>query len=61
MRLRLEAIVELDDNLCDLEDEDQRAWMWRLLDGTGDGGPLVLHSDEVGDDIGTVVFPRVES
>lgn len=58
MKFRLEAVVEIDDTMFDLNDADEREWFWNLLAAENGMEPIILHSNEVGDSIGTVVFPR---
>lgn len=56
MKFTLEAKIELDDNLCDINDPLEREWLWNQLAN----GEIELFSPEVGDMIGTVTFPRAE-
>lgn len=58
MTLRLEIDVECDaDVICNFDDPSE--WEWFVRDVLG--GPLVLHSNEIGDEIGEAKLVSVRA
>ncbi len=58
--LRLEIELEYDDDVMHGDDADAREWFTKSVIGVGDRhGDLLLHSNEIGDAIGTVTVLRL--
>ena len=59
-KLMLEVELEYNDETMHGNDEDSIAWFWNevLLYPGGDGG-LVLHSNLIGDEVGTIKVLKV--
>jgi len=58
-KIRLEIELEYDDDIMHADDED--GWRWfreDVLGGTGDER-LILHSNCVGDEVGTVTVLKI--
>jgi len=56
MRLRIEADFEYDDDMM-YSGPDEKAWFFDLLMGAS--GDLFLHSNEIGDQIGTIKITKI--
>lgn len=59
-RLNLHIELEYDADLMHSGDNDKEAKAWFLREILSDDGSLVLHSNEVGDSLGTVKVLSVE-
>jgi len=59
-KLLLEVELEYDDENMHTTDEDSVAWFWNeVLLYPGEDGGLVLHSNEIGDEVGTIKVLKV--
>lgn len=52
MRIRMNIEVNIDDDLYSLRDEDEKLWLENEI-LIGDGS-LILHSNEIGDEVGVI-------
>lgn len=55
-KIKFEALLTIDDNFIDLKSKTERDWFFNniLKDPN-----LILHSNEIGDEIGTVKIMRI--
>lgn len=59
-KLMLEVELEYDDQTMHGDDHDSVAWFWNdVLLYPGKDGQLILHSNEIGDEIGTIKVLKV--
>ena len=56
--VRLEIVLEYDAGVMYGNDPESREWFFNKI--LGDEGALILHSNEIGDDVGIVKVLRVE-
>ena len=52
MRIKVEAVIELDDELWPLKDEDEIDWLKQILSDR-ENLVLMLWSNDIGDEIGS--------
>ena len=50
MKIKLEIELDYDEKIMHGDDEDAIRWFYEEVLG----GPLVLHSNEIGDEVGTI-------
>lgn len=59
-KLMLEVELEYDDQIMPGDDEESVAWFWNnVLLYPGEEGGLILHSNEIGDEVGTIKVLKV--
>lgn len=60
-KLRITAVLELNAAMYPPDDEDAQHWLIQdILLGNCVGDRLILHSNEVGDELGTLEVEQVE-